>query len=320
MNGAFEKSGGARACLVIGPTASGKTALAIALARGLPGGGEILSADSMQIYRGMDIGTAKPDDVERAAAPHHLIDVADPFEGAAPFTVHDWLRGANGLVSELAQREKIPIVAGGTSLYARAFLEGLVDVPPPDPAVRALLEARETADIRRELERVDPTAAERIHANDRRRTVRALEVHATTGTPLSAQQTQWDPALVTPQRPVVVVALVWDTHELNRRINARVKQMMAAGFLDEVERLTTIGCLHQQAREALGYRELAQHLKGELPLDDAIESIKIRSRQYAKKQRTWLRRFLAIPKVIRVNGPEALKNATIDAILAAQAR
>lgn len=274
--------------VIMGATASGKTALAVAVARRLIESGtpaEVISADSVQVYRGMDIGSAKPDAEERAGVPHRLIDVCDPRDR---FTVKDWLDAAEAAVAEIRQSGGVPIIAGGTHLYMKAFLEGLFEGPEPDPDLRAKLSAAPLEQLRAELERADPAAAERIHPADRRRTVRALEVHRLTGIPISEHQTQWDRGR---RDDAVVVRLTWDTPELNRRINARVKQMMHAGFLDEVRALIEADALGEQAREALGYKQLAAHLRGACSLEDAVERIKIDTRRFAKNQRTWLRRL-----------------------------
>lgn len=283
--------------LLLGPTAGGKTSLAVTLARTVAGGGECVIADSMQIYRGMVIGTAQPTLEERAGVPHHLCGEVDP-RGPA-FTVRDWLEAAEAAVVAVRNAGRTPILVGGTNLYARAFLEGVFDGPGRDEAVRARLEAEDDAALRTRLVEVDPVAAERIHPNDRRRTVRALEVHEVTGRRISEQQSQWGSAIGA--RPEVrVVVLDWPTEALNRRINARVKAMMELGFLDEVRRLEAEGELGGQACEAVGYRELRDHLDGRLGLEEAVERIKIRTRRYGKQQRTWLRRFLAVPGAIRL--------------------
>ena len=277
--------------LILGPTAGGKTELALQLAERLPGGGTCLCCDSMQVYRGMDIGTAKPSPAERARVRHMLFDIADPAEDG--LTVHRWLDLAEEAIATARRANRWPIVVGGTNLYVKALLEGLFDAPQPDPDLRAQLEAMPAEARRAELESLDPDAAERIHPADHRRTIRALEVCRTTGRPISDWQQQWDLGRV--REDVRIVGLVWPVELINRRINERVRQMMAAGLLDEVRALHTSGRLGRQARAALGYAQLIDHLEGRCTLDAAVEQIKIRSRRYAKQQRTWLRRFRAYP-------------------------
>ena len=272
--------------LVLGPTAGGKTSLSIELARRLPGGGECCCADSMQIYRGMDIGTAKPTSAEQAAAPHHLLDLIEPNRA---FTVDDWLTAARKCIDDIRLRKRCPIIVGGTNLYVQSLLGGFMQGPDPDPDVRAELNAKDANQLRSELERVDPDAADRIHQNDRRRTIRALEVHRLTGEPISSLQGQWDTAR--PPENVVLIGLEWPAEAVNRRINSRVRSMMDAGFLEEVIRLHGESRMGPQSREALGYKQLLEHLEGRLNLEEAIEQIKIRTRRFAKQQRTWLRKF-----------------------------
>ena len=272
--------------VIVGPTAGGKSALSIAVARAFEARGltaEIVSADSVQIFRQMDIGSAKPTTGEMAGVPHHLIDVVDPEDR---FTVHDWLAAAESAVEQIRARNAVPIVVGGTNLYIKAFMEGLFEGPEPDAGVRAALQSIPQADRRAELERVDPAAAERIHPNDERRTVRALEVYRQTGVPITEHQQQWDRGA---RADAALFGIHWQTEALNRRINARVKRMMEQGLLAEVESLRDR--LGPQAREALGYKQLLAHLAGETPLDDAVEKIKIETRRFAKNQRTWLRRL-----------------------------
>jgi tRNA dimethylallyltransferase len=286
--------------LIVGPTAGGKTALSVELARTLPHGGEVISADAFLVYRGMDIGTAKPTADERRGVPHHLIDIREPTER---FSVHAWLTEAEAAIDGVRARGRTPIVVGGTHLYAKALLDGLFEGPKPDPALRAELVAMGLPALRAELERVDPAAATRIHPNDERRTVRALEVFRQTGMPMTEHQTQWDGQ--DGRRDIVLVGLEWPTEAINGRINARVRAMMAGGFLDEVRGLVERGVLGPQAREALGYKQLAEHLSGACSLDDAVERIKIQTRRFAKNQRTWLRRLRTTPGSVWL-GPEAV--------------
>lgn len=285
--------------VLIGPTASGKTRLAIELAESLPGGGECIGADSMQIYRGMDIGTASPSSEERARVPHHLFDVAEPSEEG--FTVHDWLERAEQAITATQGRGAMPIIVGGTNLYVRALLEGVFREPQASPELRESLESQSTDALRSQLEKNDPVSAERIHRNDRRRTIRALEVHQVTGRRLSEHQTQWSDAVISPRRPALLVCLDWPTEALNRRINARVRQMVKMGLRQEVESLLARQPLGRQAREAVGYREFQEVLEGRLSEAEALEAMKIRTRRYGKQQRTWIRRFHAIKGVVRLD-------------------
>lgn len=277
-------------CLVIaGPTAGGKSELAMRLARELPGGGEIVCADSMQVWRGMDIGTAKPTPAERAEIPHHALDLADPHRDA--FTAAAWLGVAEAAIEDIRARGRWPVVVGGTNLYLRLLLEGMAREVPSDPAVRAALEARETADLRRELQATDPTTAAVIHANDRRRTIRALEIAALTGAPASAARDQWSDAAVRIPEHMRLIGIDWSTAAINARINARVQRMLDAGWKHEVIALLERGPLLAQPLEAVGYRELAEAIEGRLTLADAAERIKTRTRRFAKQQRTWLKKF-----------------------------
>ncbi len=279
--------------VIVGPTAGGKTAFSIALAQRCPLGGECISADSMQVYRGMNIGTAKPSLAEQAGIPHHLLDLVEPSDDG--FTVDDWLERAEAAIAAIRSRGRLPIVVGGTNLYVRALLQGLFKGPEPDPALRAALEALPAETLRDELLRIDPRAAERIHPNDVRRTVRAIEVFRLGGTPLSALQTQWSDDLGRNVRSdALIVGLDWPVEAINRRINARVKGMFAAGLLEEAAALAQRG-LGRQAREAVGYQEALAALDRRSTVDEAIEATKIRTRRYGKQQRTWLRRFRGLP-------------------------
>lgn len=278
--------------LVLGPTAGGKTSLSIELARRLPGGGTCLSADSMQIYRGMDIGTAKPTSDERAAAPHELFDLVDP--DGPPFTVADWLEAAEASITTCRHTGRWPIVVGGTNLYVQNLLYGMDAPAPTDPVLRADLDAMSDADLRARLEKEAPEDAKRIHTNDRRRTIRALErAAAEEGTPTTARA--WDGP---PREDFVAIGLEWPVESINRRINARVKAMAADGLIDEVRALHHANRLGRQAREALGYREIVDHLEGHCSAEDAFERIKIGTRRFAKQQRTWLRRFRTLPRTV----------------------
>jgi tRNA dimethylallyltransferase len=303
---------GSNSILVLGPTASGKTALAIALAQRVDGGGECISADSMQVYRGMDIGTAKATPREWSGVPHHLIDIVEPNDDS--FSADRWMELCAATVREIQRRGRTPIIVGGTNLYVQALLGGMSqNLPPPDDALRARLNGMSRDDLRAHLEKVDPQAAQRIHINDRKRTIRAIEVFEQTGTRLSEMQGQWE-KVQRPPTPVgggtgvpptgvgglcretddmFIVGLDYPVEAINRRINARVKAMIEHGLVEEVMRLHQTNALGRNAREALGYKQIIDHLEGRSTLDEAIEQIKIRTRRYAKQQRTWLRRFRA---------------------------
>ncbi|CAN5656331.1 tRNA (adenosine(37)-N6)-dimethylallyltransferase MiaA [soil metagenome] len=294
--------------VIIGPTASGKSALAMELARKVSGA-EILSVDSMQVYRGMDIGTAKPSAAERAEIPHHLIDVVDPNES---FAVATFVEQAEAVIAGARSRGVPLIVTGGTPLYFKSLFEGIFEGPGADEAIRARLMVEETSELHRRLQSIDPAAAQRIHLNDRRRLVRALEVFELTGQPISSFQTHWKSQQ--PKFDASWFGLTWDREALNRRINARVKLMLADGWLGEArDLLTRYGMLSKTAGEATGYAELLAHLSGKCSLDEAVEQIKIATRQLARRQMKWFRRF---PKVTWMDGQTDLA-ALCDAIRAA---
>lgn len=303
----------ARTPVICGPTAGGKSDLALDLAEAcaarLGVGSEIVTADAFQIYRGMDIGTAKPRVNERRGVPHHLIDLVDPDSPAETrFTIDQWLTRAEAVIADVRARGALPIVVGGTHLYVKALLEGLFEGPEANPELRAELAAMEPEARRAELERVDPAAASRIHPNDLRRTVRALEVYRLTGVPISAHQQQWDRGAANDRYQLVI--LDWPTEAINRRINARVKAMMEHGLLNEVRALVSSHRLGPAAREALGYKQLEPVVSAALragiwppesaELEDAVESIKVETRRFAKNQRTWLRRLGTTPGALRI--------------------
>jgi tRNA dimethylallyltransferase len=287
------------ALVLTGPTGSGKTMLGIALAQQLDA--EIVSMDSMALYRGMDIGTAKPTLVERALVRHHLIDVLEPWESSS---VAWWLERAAECSREIDTRGKRVLFVGGTPLYLKALLCGLFDGPPADDALRRQLQEEAerggSVALHARLVAIDPTSGERIHPNDVRRTIRALEVYTLTGQPLSAWQTQWNRS----EQPDVKAAgaralsvngdaVLWldlPRAELYERIDRRVEAMFAAGFVEEVCRLRTLPrpC-SREAHQALGYREVCEHLDGRLDRATTITLVQTRSRQFAKRQLTWFR-------------------------------
>lgn len=281
-----------RVFVIVGCTATGKGTLARALAGHV--GGEIVSVDSMKVYRGMDIGTAKPSPADRATIPHHLIDVADPWEA---FSVARFVTLADEAVADIHRRGRPVVAVGGTVLYLKCWYEGLFAGPGADPAIRAAIRRRAATEgldvLHAELTRIDPPAAARIHRNDLRRIERALEVYQLTGEPISRLQQQWGNAR--PRRPDWdwrLIGLRRERDETNRRINLRVKRMVEAGLVEEARRVWAdprgVG---PQARQAVGYAELFDHFAGRGGLEEAIEQIKIHSRQLAKQQRTWLRRL-----------------------------
>lgn len=272
--------------VLCGPTATGKTEISIPLAEAL--GAEIVAADSRTVYRGMDIGTAKPSAALRACVPHHLIDVADPRE---TFTVARYQRLAEAAIAEIRARGRLPLLVGGTGLYIRAVADALA-IPrvPPDPDLRARLEAEEAAGgpgtLHRRLAALDPAAAARIHPRNVRRLVRALEVTLLTGVPISAQQGQGraDPG-------VTIVGLTIDRPRLYARIDARVDAQLAAGLVDEVRGLLAAGVPPEApAMQGLGYKEIAGWLTGAWSYDEAVRRLKRNTRRYAKRQWTWFRR------------------------------
>ena len=282
--------------MVVGPTGAGKSALAIALARAVSG--EIVSADSQQVYRGMDIGTGKATAAEQAEVTHHLLDVIDPDE---PMTAASFAALADQAIASAHRRGAPVVVAGGTGLYVRTLLLGLFEGPTGDPVVRAQLVAEAQASggaraLWRRLAAVDPEIAGRVEPNDLRRIVRALEVLELTGRPMSEHQRRHDHRAVKPRYPARVVGLCPpDRSELYRRIDARVDRMMEVGFLDEVRALRAAGYgpeLRSQA--AIGYAELHRHLDGSLSLADAVTLVKRNSRRYARRQLSWYRRDAAV--------------------------
>ena len=276
--------------VIVGPTASGKTRMAVELAQ--RHNGEVISADSMQIYRTMDIGTAKPTKEEMGGIPHHMIDVADPEED---FSVARYVEMAARCVDDVLERGKLPIVAGGTGLYIDSLLSGRTFAPfSPDSALRGELE-RELAEkggqaMLEALAQVDPEAAQRLHPNDHKRIVRALEVYRSTGKTIT--QHNRETQAIPPRYNALTIGLAFrDRQAMWRRIDQRVDEMVAAGLEDEVRRLLTSGISPKcTAMQAIGYKEFTQALSGEMTWQEAADVVKLRSRQYAKRQLTWFGR------------------------------
>jgi tRNA dimethylallyltransferase len=272
--------------VILGPTGSGKSALALAAARRT--GAEILSVDAMQVYQAMDIGTAKPSLAEQYEVPHHLLNWVRPDE---TFSVARFVALAQDVIADCARRGRPLIACGGTPLYFKSLFYGLFEGPGADPAVRQRLASQSGAELHERLKTVDPAAAARIHASDQKRLIRALEVYELTGRPITSFQTEWESA--SPARyPAVWIGLRWETDELNRRLNARTRDMIAAGWVDEVCDLAVrFPAWSQTAAGATGYQELLKHIRGQRTLDEAIEQIKIATRQLARRQMKWFRRF-----------------------------
>jgi len=299
-----------------GPTAAGKTDVGIELARRL--GAEIVSLDSMALYRGMDLGTAKPTAEQRAAVPHHLIDVIEPHE---EYSLARYLDEAARCIGEIRGRGREVLFVGGTPLYLKGLLRGIFEGPSADRRLRRALREEAQRDgpeaLHRRLARLDPAAAERLHPNDLKRIIRALEVHEKTGRPISELQRQFDTGR--PGDACRVFVLDRPRAELNERINRRVDAMFAAGLVEEVRGLLegrggSLGRkgtvpfslrenwdspLGRTARQAVGYREVIEHLRGERGLAETVELVKRHTRQMAKRQMTWFRslsecRFVAV--------------------------
>jgi tRNA dimethylallyltransferase len=292
----------ARRLCVVGPTASGKSAVALALAERLHG--EIISVDSMQVYRGLDIGTAKPTTEERARVPHHVIDVVNLSES---FSAADFVAAAMAAERQILSRSRTPIFCGGTGFYFKALLHGLGEAPPADPTLRAELEAVPLPDLCRELEQRDPVTFARIDRQNPRRVVRAIEVIRLTGRPFSEQRAEWKGE--ENRTPAVVMGLRRDGEDLNRRIEARVDEMFARGLVEETASLLRQGlAANPTAMQALGYRQVVEHLRGERSLPETIALVKTRTRQFAKRQMTWFRRQLAVEWI------HVATDASVDAI------
>lgn len=275
------------ALILTGPTGSGKTELALALAERL--GAEIVAMDSMTLYRGMDIGTAKPSAAERQRVPHHLIDVLEPWESAS---VAWWLERAAECCADIEGRGKKVLIVGGTALYLKALLYGIFDGPGGNRELRERLgrEAEELGKdaLHQRLAKVDPVAAGRLHVNDTRRVIRALEVWELTGRPLSSWQSQWGERESQAENRCSYLDV--PREELYARINARVLRMLDEGLVEELESLRRLPQpLSREAGKALGYREMLAHLEGQATLAETIEIIQTRSRNFAKRQLTWFR-------------------------------
>lgn len=296
-----------RVVCLMGPTASGKTGLGVQLAQAL--NGEIISVDSALVYRGMDIGTAKPTQVEMEGVPHHLIDLRDPSE---PYSAADFLSDATETALQILDRGRQPILVGGTMLYFKALKDGLADMPEANPAIRDEIferaEQQGWPTIHAELAAVDPVAAERINPNDPQRLQRALEVYLVSGRTL----TDWQQSAEQNDCPFELSELAIvppDRSKLHGIIARRFEQMMQAGFLKEVEQLHQRDDLHSNlpSIKSVGYRQAWQHLEGEYGHQSMVEKAIIATRQLAKRQFTWLRSWKDLRTIDGPNLPEALK-------------
>jgi tRNA dimethylallyltransferase len=285
--------------LIAGPTAVGKSAIALQFAEQL--GGEIISVDSMQVYRGLDIGTAKPSSAERARVPHHLISICDLTDS---FDAAQFARLAHRAVSEIQSRDRVPILCGGTGLYFKAFLDGLAEAPSADAKLRAELEATPLENLLAELRERDPVAYEKIDRKNPRRIIRAVEVIRLTGKPFS--EVQSPRSKVQGQKPEFF-CFTRSSDDLRKRVDARVDAMFARGLVDETRELLKRGLeQNKTAMQAIGYRQVVEHLRGDRSLKETIELVKVRTRQFAKRQLTWFRRQLD-PEWIELKPDESLE-------------
>jgi tRNA dimethylallyltransferase len=286
------------AIYLAGPTASGKSAVSLILARRL--GGEIISVDSMQVYRGLDIGTAKPSELDRQRIPHHLIDVAEITEG---FDAARFAALARQAEQSIQAKGGIPIFCGGTGLYFKTLVTGIGEAPPGDASLRETLGRMSQAELLEELRSRDPLTWERIDRQNPRRVIRALEVIRLTGRPFSELKSDWT------QRPRGRwFGLERSRAGLNSRINERVERMFAAGLVEETRALAKSGLEENPtAMQAIGYRQVSEHLRGERDLSATIELVKLKTRQYAKRQMTWFKRQCNL-QWIKVEPSESAEN------------
>lgn len=272
--------------VICGPTAVGKSRVALELAQKY--NGEIVSADSQQVWKGLDIGTAKPTPVERSQVPHHLIDVVSPDEN---FDVSRYVTLADAAIADITKRKKTPLVVGGAGMYIRILLYGLCEAPPQDKAVRQRLMQRIEKEglekLYAELKKRDGKAAQKIHPNDKIRIIRALEVFEITGYPLSHFQQKH--RFQKPRYEATPIGLNCDRKLLHQNIDRRVDWMIANGWVEEVRELLKFYSSDCQALQSIGYKQIVQHLKGQLPLEQTIAEIKKQTKAFARRQLTWFR-------------------------------
>lgn len=273
-----------RVVAIGGPTATGKTALSVALAKAF--GGEIISADSMQVYRGLDVGTAKATQEERQGVPHHLLDILEPEQ---PYSVADFTARAEALIQEIRGRGRLPLVAGGTGLYITSLLNGVRFAPEKtDPAIRQALQQKPPGVLYQELQDIDPVYAAKVHPNNLPRILRALELYQSTGRRMSEEQRISRPD-VAPYRSLCLCLTCRDRAALYRRIDHRVDRMVADGVLAEAELVWKNRAAYRTAAQAIGYKEFFPYFEGEQPLNDCVNRLKQATRNYAKRQLTWFR-------------------------------
>jgi tRNA dimethylallyltransferase len=298
---------------LLGPTASGKTAIALLAAPALDA--EIVSMDSMLVYRGMDLGTAKPSAAEQAQIPHHLIDLIAPHED---FSVAKYLQATEVVERDLAARGKNALYVGGTNLYLKALTAGLLEVPEASAGLRQQLRAEWDADggpvrVREELQKVDPHLVDKVHPNDAQRLLRGLEVYRTTGQSLSEWQLQWTDrsGLEEP-----AVALNWPREVLRERVEVRFDQMMEMGFVGEIQSILEDGGFSRTAAKALGYRQMLDHLNGSSTQEAARQSAITLTRTYIRRQMTWLRSFSDLQWVEMADGkqPRAVDQVAAEVV------
>jgi len=270
---------------LVGPTAVGKSEVAVGLAQMM--GAEIISCDSMQVYKGMDIGTAKPPQSLRSQIPHHLVDLIEPHQN---YSCAEFIKRAEVLIEDIFQRGKLPLLVGGSGLYVKALVDGIFPGPNADWKIRKALhlQAKRYGDefLYETLVKVDPTAASKLHPNDRRRIVRALEVYEKTGIPISRLQPKREGIFL--RYEVMIIGLRRERGDLYRRINERVDRMFGDGLVEEVKNLATKG-MSLIAKQALGYKEIVGYLEGKYDLEEAQRLLKRATRRFAKRQLTWFR-------------------------------
>jgi len=296
---------------LLGPTAVGKTEVACGVAESL--GGEVISCDSMQVYRFMDVGTAKPSKKVRLRVPHHLLDVVSPDE---EFTVSDFRRRALKAIGEIHKRDKIPIVAGGSGLYYKSLIDGLFPAPGRDKKLRQELseeaEEKGSSFLHKRLKRVDPQAASKIHPNDLRRIIRALEVYTLTGKPISELKKKT--AGIAAQYNIKIIGLTMPRPLLYERIDKRVERMFTKGLVAEVKRLAKAHLIGPTAAQSLGYKEVLAYLNGQCNKEETVSILKKNTRHFARRQLTWFRNDKRV-KWIEIEPGEAVQSI-VDKVLA----